>query len=81
MMARTLQPLVVKGAARASADHRWFGYRDRAKRLAHPQSGQDPRYVRYQALRQIAYLCARIGNDLLALAVIQLLRHFERFAG
>src|ERR1700751_4260704 len=79
MMARTLQPFVVEGAARTSTNHRRLGYRDRAERLAHPQPGHDSRHVRYQALRQIAYLCARIGDNLLALAVIQLLRYFERF--
>src|SRR5450432_2395301 len=81
MMARTLQPLVVEGAARTSTNHRRLGYRNRAERLAHPQSGHDSRYVRYQALWQIAYLRPGIGDNLLALAVIQLLRHFERFAG
>src|SRR6267142_52339 len=81
MMARTLQSLVVEGAARASTNHRQLWYRDGTERLAHPQSSYDSRHVRCQALRQIAYLCARIGDNLLALAVIQLLRHFERCAG
>ena len=57
------------------------GTGDCAERLARPQSGHDPRYVRYQALRQVAHLGARIGVDLLALAVIQLLRHLEGLAG
>src|SRR5207249_7088750 len=81
MMARTLKPLVVERAARTSTNHRRLGYRDRAERLAHPQSGYDSRHVRYQALRQIANLCARISDNLLALAVIQILRQFEGFAG
>src|SRR5438874_11090695 len=41
-------------------------------------SGHDPRYVLYQALRQVADLGAGIGDDLLALAVIEFLRHLER---
>ena len=81
MMARTRQPLVIEGTARASTNYRRLGYRDRAERLPHPQSGNDLRHVRYQALRQIAHFGTRIGDNLLALAVIKLLRHFERFAG
>ena len=45
------------------------------------QSGHDPRHVRDQALRQVTNLGARIGDDLLAGAVIELLRHLERLAG
>jgi hypothetical protein len=41
---------------------------DGAERLAHPQSGHDPRYVRYQVLRQVADLGTGIGDDLFALA-------------
>ena len=44
------------------------------------QTGDDPRHVRDQALRQVAGLGARIGDELLALAVIELLRHFQRLA-
>ena len=54
------------------------GHGDCAERLAHPQSGHDLRHVRYQALRQVAHLGAGIGDDLLALAVIEFLRHLER---
>src|SRR6202011_1681411 len=36
------------------------------------------RHVLYQALRQVADLGAGIGDDLLALAVIELLRHLKR---
>src|SRR5947207_13615055 len=39
----------------------------------HPQSGHDPRHIRYQTLRQVAHLGARIGDDLLALAIIEVL--------
>src|SRR5664280_1165841 len=81
MMARALQPLVIETAARAPADDRRLGHGDCAERLAYPQSGHDPRHVCYQALRQVAHLGARVGDDLLALAVIQLLRHLERLAG
>src|SRR5665213_865024 len=81
MMARALQPLVVETAARTPADHRRIWHGDCAERLSHPEPGRDPRYVRYQALRQVAHLGARIGDDLLALAVIEFLRHRERLAG
>src|SRR5215469_6740340 len=42
------------------------------------RSPTDPRHVLYQALRQVADLCAGIGDDLLALAVIELLSYPER---
>src|SRR5215471_17730238 len=42
------------------------------------RSPTDPRHVLYQALRQVADLCAGIGDDLLALAVIELLSYLER---
>ena len=80
VMARTLQTLVVESATRAPADDWWIGHGDCAERLPHLQSGHDLRYVRYQALWQVAHLGARIGDDLLALAVIELLRHLERLA-
>src|SRR5450759_1073876 len=80
-MARALQPLVVETAARALAGDRRLGHGDCAERLAHPKSGHDPRHVCYQALRQVAHLGARIGDDLLALAVIELLRHRKCLAG
>src|SRR5580658_5449389 len=80
-MARALQPLVVEHAARTLTDDRRLGYRDRAERLAHPQAGHDLRHVRYQARRQIAHLGARVSDDLLALTVIELLRHLKRLAG
>src|SRR5450756_783124 len=81
MMARTLQTLVVETATRALADDRGLGHGDCAERLAHPQSSHDPRHVCYQALRQVAHLGTRIGDDLLALAVIELLRHRKCLAG
>src|SRR3954466_7809587 len=74
-MARAPQPLVVETAARASSDHRRIGHGDGAERLPPLQPDHDLRHVRYQALRQVAHLCARVGDDLLALAVIELLRH------
>src|SRR6516164_5929197 len=80
VMARTLQPLVVESAVRAFADDRRIGHGDRAERLAHPQSGHDLWHVRYQALWQVTHLGARIGDDLLALAVVEFLRHRERLA-
>src|SRR5450759_523448 len=81
MMTHYLQPLVVETAARTLADDRRLGQGDCAERLAHPQSRHDPRHVCYQALRQVAHLGARVGDDLLALAVIELLRHRKRLAG
>src|ERR1700730_9603137 len=39
------------------------------------------RYVCYQALWQVAHLGARVSDDLLALTVIQLLRHLKGLAG
>ena len=51
------------------------------KAPADPQPGDDARHVRDQALRQVAGLRARIGDDLLALAVIELLRHLQRPGG
>src|SRR4051812_38854239 len=78
VMARTLQPLVIEAAARASSDHRWIGNGDGAERL---QPSHDLRHVRYQALWHVSHLGARIGDDLLALTVIELLRHLERLAG
>src|SRR5262245_61940775 len=80
-MARGFKALVVERAARALADHRRIGHGNCAERSAHPQSGHDLRYVRYQALWQVAHLGARVGDDLLALAVIEFLRHRERLAG
>src|SRR5947199_10162277 len=77
---RTLQPLFVKAAARASSDHRRIGHGDGAERLAHLQPGHNLRHVRYQALRQVANLGAWVGNDFLALAVIEFLRHLKRLA-
>lgn|GEM_PF-6772947 len=81
VMARAFQSLVVKSGAGAPVDHRRFGHRDRAERLSRLQSGHDPRHVRDQALRQVADLGARVGDDLLARTVIELLRHLERLAG
>jgi hypothetical protein len=56
-------------------------HRDCVERFTHTQSGHDPRHVLYQVLRQVADLGARIGDDLLALAVIQFLRHLKRLGG
>src|ERR1700733_2722258 len=80
VMARALKALVVESSARAPADHRRLRHRDCVERLPHLQPGHDLRYVRYQALRQVTHLGARIGDDLLALTVIELLRHRERLA-
>jgi len=62
MMARTLQPLVVEGSARASTDDRRLRYRDRTERLTCLQSGHDPRYVRYQTLRQVTHFGTRVSE-------------------
>src|SRR3954452_19999620 len=80
-MARTLQTLVVETVARTSSHDRRIGHANCAERLPHLQPCHDFRHVRYQALRQVTHLGARICDDLLALAVIELLRHRERLAG
>src|SRR3954467_5841396 len=77
-MARALQPLVIETAACTFADRRSFRHGDCAERLPDLQSGHDLRHVRYQALRQVAPLRARIGDDLLALSVVEFLRHLDR---
>ena len=41
------------------------------------QPGDDLRHVRERALREVAHLGARIGDDLLVRAVIELLGHFQ----
>jgi hypothetical protein len=71
----------MESAVRTLADDRRLGRRDCAERLADPQPGHDPQHVIYQALRQVAHLGARVGDDLLALAVIEFLRDFERLGG
>src|SRR3954470_6184465 len=80
-MARALQTLVVETAARASSHDRRIGHANCAERLPHLQPCHDFRHVRYQALRQVTHLSTRICDDLLTLAVIELLRHRERLAG
>ena len=62
----------MEGAACAFADHR---------RLRHRDGGDDPRHVRYQAFWQVAHLRAGVGDDLLALAVVEFLGDLKRPSG
>ena len=78
MVAGAHQPLVVKGAAGAFADHRRLRHRDLAECLAHQQTCDNTGHIRYQAFRQIAHFSAGIGDDFLALAVIEFLGNLER---
>src|SRR5271157_6333674 len=80
-MAGALQSLVMETAACALSDDRGIGHRDCAERLARLQAGDGLRNIRCQALREITHLGARIGDDLLALAVIEFLSDFQRLAG
>ena len=81
MVARPLQPLVVEGAVPSLADHRGRRRRDGAVGLSGPQPGDDLRNVRDGAFRQIPDLGARVGQDLPARPVIELLGHFQRLRG
>ena len=81
VMAGAFKSLVMEAAACALPDDRGIGHRDCAERLALLQGGDDLRNVRYQALREITHLGAGIGDDLLALAVIEFLGNFQRLAG
>src|SRR5271157_2944497 len=80
-MAGALQSLVMETAACALSDDRGIGHGDCAERLARLQAGDDLRDIRCQALREITHLGAGIGDDLLALAVIEFLSDFKRLAG
>src|SRR5208337_672977 len=81
VMAGALKSLVTESAACALSDNRGIGHRDRTERLTRLQACHDLRNIRYQALREITYLGAGIGDDLLTLAVIELLGDFQRLAG
>ena len=80
-MARAFQPLVVEGAVPSLADHRWRRYWNGGIGAARAQPGNDPRNVRDGAFRQIADLGARVGQNLLARAVIEFLGNLERLRG
>jgi hypothetical protein len=81
VMAGALESLVMETAACALSDDRVIGHGDCAERLARLQAGDDLRNIRCQALREITHLGARIGDDLLALAIIEFLSDFQRLAG
>ena len=76
-MARALEALVVEAAVASLADHRLRRHGDGGIGFACPHSGDDLRRVGDRALRQVAHLGTRIGEDLLAHAVIELLRHLQ----
>ena len=80
-MARALQPLVVEGAVAALANHRRRRHLDRSVGPPRPQPGDDLRRVRDGALRQVAHLRAGVGQDFLALSVVELLGDVERLRG
>src|ERR1700722_8442007 len=80
-MAGALKSLVMETAACALPDDWGIGDPACAERLARLQAGDDLRNIRYQALREITHLGARIGDDLLALAGIEFLSDFQRLAG
>ena len=77
-MARALESLVVKMTIGAAADDRRVRDGDRLEGLSHLKCGHDPRYIRDQGLRQEANLGAGVGDDLLSLAIIELLGHLQR---
>ena len=78
MVARPGQPLVVEDPAGAAPDQRRPRHGNAAPGAPFLQGGHDARHVGDQAFRQVARLGAGIGDDLLALAVIELLRHLQR---
>ena len=77
-MALPLEPLVVEGAVASPADHRRRRHREFGIGPAHTQPGDDRRHVGDGALRQVAHLGARIGQDLLPRPVVELLGHLQR---
>ena len=81
MVAGPHQAVVVKAAACASADHRRLRHCDLAECPARLQTCDNAGHVRYQAFRQVSYLSAGVGDDLLALAVIEFLGDLQRLGG
>ena len=81
VMARALEPLIMEAAVPALADHRWRRYGDGAVGFPRLQPGEYLRYVPDRALRQVSHLGTRIGQDLLARAVIELLRDLQGLGG
>ena len=77
-MARALKALVVERPMGAPADHGRGRHGDLLEGLTDLQTRHDPRRIRNQVLGQIAHLGPGIGDDLLALAVIELLGDLQR---
>ena len=77
MMRHALQRTVAKMAGLAFADHR-LGQIEMGEAAQPRQRGDDGRHVRDLVLAQIAGLGARIGDQLLAVAVIEFLGDGER---
>ena len=78
VMAGALQALVTEGSMGAFADHQRRRHGDLLERLAHLKACDDLCRIRDQIFRQIAHLGAGIGDDLLALAVIERLGDLQR---
>ena len=78
MVRRALQPLVPEVPGLAAADDGPSRHRDLAEGLAGLEPRHDPGDVRGEALGQVAGLGAGVGDGLLAVAVVELLRHRER---
>jgi len=78
VVAGAAQALVMERAARPPAHGQRLWHGDGAEGLAGPQGSDDPGRVRDQALGQVARFGTGVGDHLLALAVIQLLRHLQR---
>jgi len=72
------QPFVMERAARPAPSDQRLGHRNGPEGSADPKPGDNPRHVRDQALRQVAGLRARVGDNLLALAVIEFLGNLQR---
>ena len=80
MMRNALQRLVAEMAGLAAADHR-RGDVELSKAAQARQRGDDRRHVADLIFGEVTGFRARIGDQLLAVAVIQLLRHRQRLVG
>jgi hypothetical protein len=80
MMRNALQRPVAKMAGLATADHRRREF-ELSKATQAGQRGDNRRHVADLIFAQVPGFRARIGDQLLAVAVIQLLRHRKRLVG
>jgi putative transposase len=79
-MRNALQRPVAKMAGLATADHRRRDF-ELSKATQAGQRGDDRRHVTDLIFDQVTGFRARVGDQLLAVAVIQLLRHRKRLVG